>query len=44
MAISPMKKVNILAHRGIQADLLRRLQELAVLHISDFGGPPYLRF
>ena len=36
MAISPMVKVNILAHRGIQADLLRRLQDLEVLQISDF--------
>lgn len=36
MAISPMKKVNIIAHRGIQADLLQRLQDLEALHISDF--------
>ncbi|MFQ5841252.1 MAG: V-type ATP synthase subunit I [Thermodesulfobacteriota bacterium] len=40
MAISPMKKVNILAHRGIQANLLRRLQELEALHISDFRASP----
>ena len=31
-----MKKVNIIAHRGIQADLLQRLQDLETLHISDF--------
>ncbi len=40
MAISPMVKVNILAHRSIKADLLRRLQELEVLHISDFTSGP----
>jgi V/A-type H+-transporting ATPase subunit I len=36
MAISPMVKVNILAHRCIKVDLLQRLQELEVIHISDF--------
>ncbi len=40
MAISPMVKVNILAHRCIKADLLRRLQELEVIHISDFTSGP----
>ena len=40
MSISPMVKINILAHRGIQADLLRRLQELELLHISDFRANP----
>ncbi|MFX1554895.1 MAG: V-type ATP synthase subunit I [Promethearchaeota archaeon] len=40
MAISPMVKINILAHRGIQADFLRRLQELELLHISDFRVNP----
>lgn len=36
MAISPMVKVNILAHRCIKGDLLQRLQELEAIHISDF--------
>ncbi len=40
MAISPMVKVNILAHRCIKDDLLRRLQELEVIHISDFTSGP----
>jgi V/A-type H+-transporting ATPase subunit I len=40
MAISPMVKVNILAHRCIKADLLRRLQELELIHISDFTSGP----
>ena len=40
MAISPMVKVNILAHRCIKADLLQRLQELEVIHISDFTSGP----
>lgn len=35
MGISPMAKVSILAHRSIQGDLLGRLQEMGVLHISD---------
>jgi V/A-type H+-transporting ATPase subunit I len=40
MGISPMAKVNILAHRSIQGNLLGRLQEMEVLHISDFQWGP----
>ncbi|UCD72161.1 MAG: V-type ATP synthase subunit I [Syntrophobacterales bacterium] len=40
MAISPMKKVTILAHQEIQEDLIRRLQEMEMLQISSFKLDP----
>ncbi|MBN2030125.1 V-type ATP synthase subunit I [bacterium] len=37
MAISPMQKVEIFGHRSEKGEVLRMLQDLGIMEVSDFG-------